>query len=306
VGNNTLVQYALSKINEDREKYGLSPVLLSNNRGAQLHAEDMLKTRQISHWTTDGMKPYMKYTIYRGTGYVRQNVGYDGITDLDTISKCKSGEYNCSLTNPMKSIDIHEYNMMYNDSKSNWGHRDNILDKHHTHVSIGIAYDDYYFAFVQNFENNYIQSTDGKPVIQVDNDSNNVQITGNLIQNYDSNNIVGIRVYYDEMPNQLIYEQHKDDTFYQLGKQIAYIVKPLPPNYHYEQPSNYTLIQADKWRTLSSPSSSLSSSMSSEGNQQLLFDIQFNISALLTTQGVHTIVTYIKNNDDNKDIFPIS
>jgi hypothetical protein len=51
-------------LNEDRAKYGLSPVLLSNNRGAQLHAEDILKTRQISHWTTDGMKPYMKYTIY--------------------------------------------------------------------------------------------------------------------------------------------------------------------------------------------------------------------------------------------------
>ena len=30
--------------------------------------------------------------------------------------------------------------------------------------------------------------------------------------------------------NRLIYEQHKDDTFYELGKQIALIIKPLPPS----------------------------------------------------------------------------
>ena len=276
---------------------------MSDNRAAQLHAEDMLKTRTLSHWTTDGMKPYMRYIMYGGTGDVSQNIADDGY-DSETISKCKSNEYNCSLINATNSIDRHEYNMVYNDSKSNWGHRYNILDKHHTHVSIGIAYDDYYFAFVQNFENNYIQS-DGNPIIQVDSNKN-VQIRGSLTQGYDSNNILnGIGIYYDETPNQLIYEQHKDDTFYELGKQIALIVKPLPPNYHYEPsafhihphfepPSNYTLIQADKWWT-----------SSSEGNQRSSFDIQFNISNLLTTQGVYTIVIYIKNNYDNKDIFPI-
>jgi hypothetical protein len=42
----------------------------------------MLRTRQISHYTSDGMKPYMEYTLFGGKGYVAQNVGYDGFTLL--------------------------------------------------------------------------------------------------------------------------------------------------------------------------------------------------------------------------------
>jgi uncharacterized protein YkwD len=81
----------------------LPPVLLSNNRAAQLHAENMLNTKILSHWTTDGMKPYMKYTVYGGTGHVGQNVAYDGFgnSDIDTVNKCKSGEYDCVKIDPM-------------------------------------------------------------------------------------------------------------------------------------------------------------------------------------------------------------
>ncbi len=31
------------------------------------------------------MKPYMKYTILGGRGYVAQNVGYDGYNNLQTL-----------------------------------------------------------------------------------------------------------------------------------------------------------------------------------------------------------------------------
>ena len=58
-----LKQYALKKINEDRLKFNLSPVELSKNEAAQIHAEELLKTKIVSHWTTDGMKPYMRYSI---------------------------------------------------------------------------------------------------------------------------------------------------------------------------------------------------------------------------------------------------
>ena len=78
--DNGLVQYALDKINEEREKYSLSPVNLSKNNAAQIHAENLFATRNQypSHWTTDGMKPYMKYSEYNGTGYVEQNVAIRG------------------------------------------------------------------------------------------------------------------------------------------------------------------------------------------------------------------------------------
>jgi uncharacterized protein YkwD len=121
---NDIVQYALKKINEGRARFNIPPVKLSENTAAQLQAEDMLRTRLISHYTSDGMKPYMKYTILGGKGYVAQNVGYDGFNNLQTniINKCKIGVYICTPIDPIKSIDELEYNMMHYDSIFYWSH----------------------------------------------------------------------------------------------------------------------------------------------------------------------------------------
>ena len=87
---NEVVQYALKKINEDRFRYNIPAVNLSYNTTAQLQAEDMLRTRLISHYTSDGMKPYMEYTILGGKGYVAQNVGYDGFDNLQITSEART------------------------------------------------------------------------------------------------------------------------------------------------------------------------------------------------------------------------
>ena len=318
ISYNEVVQYALRKINEDRSRFNIPAVKLSdnNNTAAQLQADSLLRTRLISHYTSDGMKPYMEYIIFGGKGYVAQNVGYDGFNNLqtNTINKCKIGVYICTPINPIKSIDELEYNMMYYDSIFYWSHRDNILDKHHTHVSIGIAYDKYSFAFVQNFENNYIQFD--KPIIKVNNpayemDNNNgsnanIEISGKVLGN--NNSIDSIYVYYDKKPTFLIYNQHKNDTLYDMGKLVADIVKQLPHNLnrHYKQSSsNYTLIQATKW-WISTPSTLLGRERGrgESSQQQQSIDIQFNVSSLLKSEGVYTIVIYLRHN--NYDTFPVT
>jgi hypothetical protein len=49
------------------------------NKAAQIHAVNLLTRNQHpSYWTTDGMKPYLKYSEYNGTGYVEQNVAIRG------------------------------------------------------------------------------------------------------------------------------------------------------------------------------------------------------------------------------------
>jgi len=308
---NDVVQYALRKINEDRSRFNIPAVKLSNNTAAQLQAEDMLRPRLISHYTSDGMKPYMKYTVFGGKGYVAQNVGYDGFNNLQTniINRCEIGVYICTPIDPIKSIDELEYNMMYYDSIFYWSHRNNILDKHHTHVSIGIAYDKYSFAFVQNFENNYIEFD--KPMIKVNDlayktDNNyykaNIEISGKVIGN--NNRIDSIYVYYDERPTFLIYNQHKNDNIYDMGKLITDIVKQSPQlNQHNKQSSNYTLIRATKW-WISTPSTGEIGREQSSQEQQQSIDIQFNISSLLKSEGVYTIVVYLSHN--NYDPFPVT
>ena len=122
-----LIQHALDKINEDREKNNFKPVVLSSNSAAQSHANDVFSQKIISHWMSNGEKPYMTYTNFGGPGSVSQNVA---------ISYCSG--YGCSM-DPINEIERAEYSMMHDDASSDWGHRDNIVQPYHARVSIGIS-----------------------------------------------------------------------------------------------------------------------------------------------------------------------
>ena len=266
-----LIAHVLQVINQDRQKNGLPPVLLSSNQEAQQHAEDNLKTRQISHWLQNGEKPYMLYTQLGGLGYVAQNVAYDGYA---SIAECQQIGTICNKIDPLTSITSGENSMMTNDAASNWGHRDNILDKHHTHVSIGIAYDDYTFFMVQNFENQYIDYD--SPMKE---NNGIVSFSGNL----KSGSIQGMGIYYDPTPTSELYQEHKKDGFYEMGGEILTVQPPAAPGTFYA-PSNDTFEIADKWV--------------SQGNH---VDISFDISPLVTKSGVYTVVVYLQ---DAKGQFP--
>src|SRR5712692_1262106 len=268
-----LKQYALKKINEDRTKFGLSNVTLSQNNAAQAHANDMLKSLYHStHWTTDGMKPYMRYTVFNGTGLVAQNVDAGPSYDNETVAKCEDATYICYKVEPYKEIDDAEWQMMNNDSSCcQNGHRDNIFDRWHTDVSIGIAYNDYYFGIVQNFENNYI--TLNKAIIEKNQDKSTrlIELSGTL----SSGNVSAIDVYYDEIPTPAIYELNKDRRSYDSGALIAEVVKP---GYYYNTPSNYTLIVASKW-----------------DEHPGIVNIEFDLAPILSKQGVYTLYAWVED-----------
>ena len=59
-------RYMLELINAERTKAGLDPVVLGDNRAAQLHAEAALQNCFSSHWGVDGLKPYMRYSLAGG------------------------------------------------------------------------------------------------------------------------------------------------------------------------------------------------------------------------------------------------
>jgi len=295
--DNDLIQYALEKINEDRTRFNLPPVVISHNQAAQAQALDLLKTKNLhaSHWATNGMKPYMEYSMYGGTGYVEQNVavrGYDNVT----IDKCNQGAVRCTKINQYRTIDNEQRNMIYNDSKCcQNGHRDNILDNHHTHVSIGIASDSYYVAYVQNFENNYIHFNE--PFID-DKDERRVQISGQLLSPVINDiSLYGLDIYYDETPSYIQYEKHKDDKSYEFGKLIGFVFSPMDFNEWFEylrskiysamgiSLSYYSPLPADKWYI---------------DNKSV--DIKFDISPVLKKEGVYTVVLYLQ--DREKNLFP--
>jgi hypothetical protein len=143
---NTLANFSLSIINENRTAFGLSTVIQSPILSAQQHADSMLQNGYFSHWDTQGYKPYMRYTMLNGTGYVEENVASE-ITTLPAFTSTHDVEL---------AISDLEWQMVYNDSACcDNGHRVNILSAFHNRVSIGIAYDATHVYFVEDFENYY-------------------------------------------------------------------------------------------------------------------------------------------------------
>jgi hypothetical protein len=271
-----LREYALAKINEDRAKFGLKPVNLSTNEAAQKHAEDVLRTGLISHWMTNGEKPYMTYTRYGGTGDVGQNVALSGGNLYRQA--CNSGQYKCETTNPYKEIDDHEYFMINNDKKCcDDGHRDNILDKFHTHVSLGIAYDNNTFVLVQNFEDNYIQYN--KPIT---NDNRTLEFSGKILpmNSMGSSKVSLVNIFYDPLPTRLMYEENKDRTSYDQGTFIGGVT---PDRSYYAE--GKTLL-ASRWDSGDS------------------FDLEFDISPIIDKAGVYTVYVYLENSDSER--FPVT
>ncbi|MGI0012546.1 MAG: CAP domain-containing protein [Nitrososphaera sp.] len=232
--------YALDLINEDRADYGLAPVELSNNAAAQVYAEDNLENMAISHWLSNGEKPYMTYTRHGGLGYMAQNIA-SSFYDSDSMERCESDPtYYCQTLDPKEEIEAGEYGMIYEDRICcDNGHRDNILDPAHTHVSIGIAYNDYGFFLVQNFEDNLLahktapKYSNGYVMINAD------TVVGKLYS---------IGIYFDEKPTPELYAAHADDTFYEMGELVAVVAEPADGDWYYEEPEDYILIEASSWK----------------------------------------------------------
>jgi hypothetical protein len=164
--------------------------------------------------------------------------------------------------------------MMYNDKDCcNDGHRNNILDPHHTHVSIGIVYDQYYLTLVQNFENNY--------GLDVDAEDSEIEISGTLLDGQ----LDQIAIYYDEMPSRAIYEQNKNLLSYSAGELVAVIVKPLPPGYYYESLQGYNLIQADRWTM-----------------QSDTVNVMFDLADAVDEDGSYTMFALVKDGEEMFDV----
>ncbi|MDQ3718488.1 MAG: CAP domain-containing protein [Thermoproteota archaeon] len=271
-----LVQHVLDRINEDRGDLGLLPVKLSSNQAAQIHAEDVFRTKQISHWTTNGEKPYMTYTQYDGKGSVQQNVAIAGFTPEQHEQCVTNILVKCEKIEPLSTIDQLQYEMMYNDKECcNDGHRNNILDPHHTHVSIGIVYDQYYLALVQNFENDYGLDVD------VDVEDSQIEISGTLLDGQ----LDHIAIYYDEIPSRAAYERNKDLLSYSAGELVAVVVKPLPPGYYYKSLQGYNLIEADSWSV-----------------QRDSVNVIFDLADAVNKDGTYTLFARIKDGENMFDV----
>ena len=122
--------------------------------------------------------------------------------------------------------------MLYNDNECCHNrHRINILDDYHTHVSIGIAYNDYHVALVENFENNYVKLNE--PITQ---DNKYINLVGRIEHPTNKTYIIDtIAIYYDPIPSASFCEQNKNAKSSSLGNLLGLVVKPAPLFYQYQK-----------------------------------------------------------------------
>ena len=266
-----LANFTLAQINKDREAAGLGPVALSRSVSGQQHADSMLFFGYFSHWDTQGLKPYMRYSLLNGSGAVEENVAYEAtrLPAFTTIGIMES------------AIARLENQMMYNDSQCcENGHRDNILDPLHDAVSLGIAYNSTRLYLVQDFENAYL-SLD-RPVVTGD----TVTIVGNSSIPLDNVQVV---VYQDPTPTNLTDSQLASPPYsgyYDAGDFVGGVVQPCLIGCEGYQ--NGLTISANRWSVTNST-----------------VEIQFHITKFVNIygSGVYTVYLEVSVNGTQEPVF---
>ena len=118
----------LKQVNAERTAAGLSQLQLDELacQVANEHARDMVQRGFLSHWGSDGRKPYHRYCFAGGTDALQENV-----SSADTIQSV-------TYSGVLKDLrDMHQ--SMTDEVPPNDGHRKTILFPQHTHVGFGIA-----------------------------------------------------------------------------------------------------------------------------------------------------------------------
>ncbi|MDA4117139.1 MAG: CAP domain-containing protein [Thaumarchaeota archaeon] len=230
-----LASFVLGRINRDRAASNLSPVQLSSIPSGQQHADSMLHFGYLSHWDTQGLKPYVRYSLLNGTGAMEENVAYES-TDLPTFTNLGFIE---------SSLARLENQMMNNDSLCcDNGHRDNILDPIHNFVSLGIEYNGTRVYLVEDFENSYTSLA--QPMAT----GGTVSFVGNSSINLRNLQVV---VYYDQLPANLTAAQMRSPPYsgsYSSGEFIGGVVPSCFLSC--EKYQSGTTVRADTWDTTNS------------------------------------------------------
>lgn len=216
--------YMLDIINDERQNVGLDPVVLGDNPVAQAHADSMLDACFASHWGTDGLKPYMRYSLSGGYQHNAEN-----IAGLDYCIKSHENYAQISLKQDIQK--------RMSGFMSSPGHRDNILDPHHSEVNLGIAWDNYNMMVAQHFEYGYVCFED-LPTIQ-----NGILSFSAISQEgaVFSDNVM--QLHYDPPPRDLTRGQLARTYCYDHGLAVAALV-PTPPLGAYYQEHNYVSTEA--------------------------------------------------------------
>ncbi len=175
----------LKQVNAERSAAHLSELKLDDLACsvANEHARDMATREFLSHWGSDGLKPFHRYSLAGGTAAVQENCS--AASDINSVSPLR-------VLSDLR--DMHQ--SMLDEVPPEDGHRKTILDPFHTHVGFGIALNNRSLRLDELYLARYLQidpvtATEAKP-------GTTIRISGRLLN--PSHFIHEIDVYYDQPP----------------------------------------------------------------------------------------------------------
>jgi len=174
----------LRMVNEERSQAGLGKLELDDLACsvASEHALDMAKGEFLSHWGSDGRKPYQRYSFAGGTNAVQENASSaDNILSLAPAGVLK---------------DLHDMHLsMLNEKPPNDGHRQTILFPAHTHVGFGIALQGFHLRLAELYVAKYVRVD---PIPQRAKPKQSVLFGGRVLN--PQFELAGVDVYYEPLP----------------------------------------------------------------------------------------------------------
>lgn len=204
-------RHMLDLINEARSRSGVPPVAMGTNNVAQVQADQLLEDCVSSHWGTDGLKPYMRYSLTGGYQVNGENFSGHGECGLaDTLLNWND--------DPMEMVADSVAGLLESP-----GHRETMLSTEYRKVNIGLAWNRNVFKVVQHFEGDYVEF-DVPPVI----DDGVLELEGTLTPGHSFTGWIPMMVLivYDPVPRRLSAGQLARTYCYGHGEGIGAFIPP--------------------------------------------------------------------------------
>lgn len=207
----------LEMANEERAVEKVRPVEMDEfaTEIANKHAIDMATHDFASHWGSDGLKAYHRYSLAGGTHATQENV-----SAADNTWSMKLQD--------LKQDTAYLHVRLYNEKPPNDGHRRTILAPQHTHVGFGLAVENLRLRLVELFVAKHVKIDDLKRTARP---GSTITFSGKLL---DSDHMLNnIEVCYEPLPGRPELSWLRQSRSYSLPEVSEKLRPRLVPPYMY-------------------------------------------------------------------------
>jgi Cysteine-rich secretory protein family len=194
------------------------------------HARDMIQGNFLSHWGSDGRKPYHRYSLAGGTDAVRENVS--------------SAESIQSVTTTGVRRDLYDmHQSMLEEVPPNDGHRKTILFPQLSHVGFGIALAGHNLRLDELYLARYVEVD---PIPRELKPKEGVVLRGRILNPMHLLN--GIDVFFEPLPSAPAIEWLRVARSYGLPQVVDHLLPRLPDSFFYPNGTSGTIQISNKTR----------------------------------------------------------